>query len=437
MLKMGCAKADVTPAFPTYLHGYASRNRLTAEVEEPIEVGVIALEQNGKKVLMLSVDSLGVEIWRCKEIYKLIAAETNIDYPDIMISASHTHFAPNFCGHTVFMTGGEMDLGTYPPDQKYFEFWMDKVIAAVKHALADLEEVKLMQADVPVSGIAFNRRTVRKSDGGVTTNYIYPANFDDYEFSSIDTTMHVWKFMRGTAPKAILARYGCHPVTGGYNFYGISADYPGYFKKYVQQKLGCPAFFMLGTAGDVVPMQRNNESRKDIGEVMADCIRLAERTFRDTTDFELKTSGEILKVHAPGLEGKSAEDLASAWAVELEKAKDTSHYTHDFYMTGMLNSTYNEFKGADAELDIQLLQLGDRTVVGLPFEVLTIIGNKIREVHPDAAIVSCTAGYECYLPTKDDFPKGGYETVDGTIWAEDTGDNVIDLSIKALTEFKK
>ncbi|MBE6381134.1 MAG: hypothetical protein E7047_09425 [Lentisphaerae bacterium] len=436
MLKMGCAKADVTPAFPTYLHGYASRNRLTAEVEEPVEVGVIALEQNGKKILMISVDSLGIKIWRCKEIYKAIAAETDIDYPNIMISASHTHFAPNFCGHTVYTTGGEMPLGDYAPDEKYFEFWLNKVLAAVKHALADLEEVKLMQADIPVTSIAFNRRTVRKSDGGVTTNYIYPANFDEYDFSPIDTTMHVWKFMRGNAPKAVLARYGCHPVTGGYNFYGISADYPGYFKKYVQQKMGCPAFFMLGTAGDVVPMQRNNESRKDIGEVMANSIRLAERTFRDTTDFELKSAGTTITVHAPGLAGKTAGEVAAAWKTELDKAQTSSTYSNEFYMTGMYNATFEEFNGADAELDIQLIQLGDRTVVGLPFEVLTIIGQKIREVHPDAAIASCTAGYECYLPTKADFPKGGYETDAGTVWAEDTGDNVIAKAIEALNAFK-
>ena len=59
-----------------------------------------------------------------------------------------------------------------------------------------------------------------------------------------------------------------------------------------------------------------------------------------------------------------------------------------------------------------------------------------KEMYPDAAVVSCTAGYECYLPVASDFPKGGYESESGTVWAPDTGDNVIVESIKALKNFK-
>jgi len=437
MLKMGCAKADVTPSFATFIRGYASRNRLTAEVEEPIEVGVIALEQNGVKSLILTADSLGIKYTDLQRIYKEIAAETGLDFPNVMVCCSHTHFAPNFNGYTIYTTGGELPLGDYPADECYYNYWIGKVIPAIKHALADLEEVELLQADIPVSGIAFNRRTVRKADGGVTTNYIYPADPENYDFSPIDTTMHVWKFMRGSSPKAILARYGCHPVTGGYNSYGVSADYPGYFKKYTEEKMGCPAFFMLGTAGDVVPMQRNNESRKDIGEVMSSCIRLAERTYRNTSNFTLKCDNVMINLHSNMLENKSAEELDRMWAEELQKAQKTSTYSREFYMTGMQHSVFQRIQGADYQVPIQLMQLGDRTIVGLPFEVLTAIGVGIREVFPDAAVASCTGGYECYLPLSSDFPKGGYESLSGTIWEPETGEKVIAASIAALKEFKK
>ena len=433
---MGCAKADVTPSFPVYLRGYASRNRVTNEVEEPIEVGVIALEQDNVKSLILTVDGLGIEVPYMLKIYKAVADATGIDYPNIMISSSHTHFAPNFSSFTIFTAGGELDLGDHPADSRYFDFWISKVIPAVKHAIADLEDVRLLQADIPVSSIAFNRRTVRKADGKVTTNYIYPADPENYDFSDIDTVMHVWKFMRGNAPTAVLARYGCHPVTGGYNSYGISADYPGYFRRYTEEKLGCPAFFLLGTAGDVVPVQRANESRKDIGQVMASSIRLAERMFRDTTDFALKCANHNLHVKSDMLNGMTAGDVDKHWAEELKKAENTSSYSQDFYMAGMMHSMFHEFNGSEADLSIQLMQLGDRVLVGLPFEVLTAIGIGIREVYPDAAVVSCTAGYECYLPVASDFPKGGYEANAGTVWAPDTGDNVIAESITALKEFK-
>ena len=434
MLKMGCAKADVTPGFEVYIRGYASRNRVTCEVEESVEAGVIALEQNGKKTLLITVDSLGIEVAYCQKIYKAIAEAVNIDYPNILIACSHTHFAPNFGGFTVYFPNGELELGNHPEDTRYYEFFMSKLIPAVKYAVADLEEVELLQADIPVSSIAFNRRTIRKADGMVTTNYMYPDDPENYDFSDIDTVMHVWKFMRNNAPKGILARYGCHPVTGGYNSYGISADYPGYLKEYIREKFHCPGFFMLGTAGDVVPMQRNNESRKDIGQVMASSIRLAGRTFRRTTDFELKTAAATLKVISRN-QGKSQSEIAQKWQDELARAQQNKKYSQELYTAGMAYEIYNEFNGHEADLPIQLMQLGDRTIAALPFEVLTIIGKKIREVFPDAAVVSCAGGYECYLPTAADFPKGGYETYTGTVWQENTGDNVIAKTIEMLKDF--
>ena len=437
MFKMGCAKADVTPSWKTYIRGYASRNRLTDEIEEPIEVGVIALEQDGVKSLIITCDMVGIEFTDSQKIYKAVYERTGINYPNIFLSSSHTHFAPAFTGYIIYTNGGELPLGEKPADEKYYAFWLDKMLAAAEHAIADMEEVELLQADIPVSSVAFNRRTVQKSDGMVKTNYTYPDNADDYNFSDIDTTLHVWKFMSGTHPKAVLARYGCHPVTGGRNGYGISADYPGYFKQAVQEKLGCPGFFMLGTAGDVVPIQRHKNARKDIGEVLASSIRLAERTFRKTTDFEIKTANAMLKVNAPALVGKSAEDVDKIWRDALDAAKNSSDYNNKFYMAGMLLATYQDYKSSETVLPIQLMQLGDRTLVGLPFEVLTIIGKKIREVFPDAAVVSCTGGYEGYLPMKEDFPKGGYEATGGTILAEDTGDNIVATAIAALKEFGK
>ncbi len=437
MFKMGCATADVTPGFKTYLRGYASRTRLTDTVEESIEAGIIALEKDSVKSIIITVDSLGIEYPYCRKITEAIAAKTNIAAENIIISCSHTHFAPGFKGFVVFMKDGELPIDSYPEDTAYFDFWMSKVMPAVEHAIADMEEVRLLQADITVSSVAFNRRTVRKSDGGVTTNYVYPADPENYDIQPIDQVMHVWKFMRGTSPKAVLARFGCHPVTGGYDAYGISADYPWYFKKAIQKKLNCPGFFMLGTAGDVVPYQRNGESRADIGEVLASSIRLAERTFRDTTDFTMKKSLRMFDVVAPYLQSHSAEEVDAAWKAELVKAQQTGQYTEEFYMLSMNKGILEEFGSGATQLPIHLLQLGDRVIVGLPFEVLTMIGVNIRKEFADAAVVSCCGGYECYLPLEEDFPKGGYETDAGTVWAKNTGDNVVAEAIAALKEFKK
>ena len=81
-----------------------------------------------------------------------------------------------------------------------------------------------------------------------------------------------------------------HPVTGGDNFYGVSGDYPWFFKQKIEELFGCPACFMLGAAGDAVPMLRGPgdgqkwarpvSSRRLLGETLAMTLRLNERKFR-------------------------------------------------------------------------------------------------------------------------------------------------------------
>ena len=90
MFKMGCAKADVTPSWKTYIRGYASRNRLTDEVEEPIEVGIVALEQDGVKSLIVTCDLIGIEFSDSKKIYAAIKERTGEERDDgELCSARH------------------------------------------------------------------------------------------------------------------------------------------------------------------------------------------------------------------------------------------------------------------------------------------------------------------------------------------------------------
>lgn len=437
MLKMGCAQADITPDHEVYLRGYASRNALSREVEENILLGVIVLKQEEKHVLILTCDHLGITIGECNAI----RLELMRQYPvfreeDIFISASHTHFAPGFSPYIVYTPGGELPLGVHRESGENFSFFMEKLSGAVKEALQNLEEVRLLQADLKVSSVAFNRRTEAKSDGKVTTNYLYPDDPENWEFPFYDPTLHAWKFMKkDDQPKALLARYGCHPVTGGYSPYRISADYVGYFRQAITREMHCPAFFMQGTAGDVVPLSRNGSSRRYIGETLSNAVLLGKLMFRDTTDFTLKTAIHTLNGKTPCLAEKDPAAMEKKWQ-ETVNAVRQGTFEGDFYLEGLQYSYYLEFGAVEeTELPIHLLQLGDTPLLGLPFEVLTGVGTAIREQIPEAVVVSHCGGYEGYLPMEKDFPKGGYETDLGTVFAPDTGDRLAGLAAEKLETF--
>jgi len=435
MLKMGCAKIDVTPDFPVYQRGYGARNQKTVLVENPVEAGVIALEQDGRRFLLITADLVGVPYRNCRIIYERLKQEFGIGWPEVVISASHTHFAPGFGPYVITFSGGALERGVYLPDDEYFEFWFAKLRIAVRAALADLEEVTLSSAAVPVSGIAYNRRLIRKSDGVVQTHYTLPENLDDYDFSPIDETFHIWRFNKGNRPKALLGRYGCHPVTGGAEYYGISADYPGCFKQCVQNEFGCPGFFWLGTAGDVVPMRRNGHSRQDLGEILTRAIRLNELNFRAENDFILDATGFTL--HGTPVmvldHGRREELLQAAFAAAAQSAEPYNAALSETAQRYLVTSRYPQ---SGYDIPIQLLRLGGKVAVFIPFEVFTDIGLALRKACPEAVIVSISGGHEGYLPLQSDFALGGYETQFGATFAPDTGDRLLAACVEEIGNFQ-
>ena len=442
MLKMGCSKADTTPDFPVYLRGYGFRNRKTAVVADRLETGVIALEQDGKTVLLITADMEGIHIDRCREISERIKVEFGIGFPDLFISSSHTHFSPGFSAYAVTVPGGELPLEMYPPDEDYFEFWYAHTREAVRQALEDMEVVTIESAAIPVPGIAFNRRTIRKSDGMVETNYTLPKNPDNYIFSPIDQEFTVWRFRNGDRLKAIIGRYGCHPVAGTDKFYEISSDYPGAFQRAVQREYNCPGFFLLGTAGDVVPMNRSVQTRRDMGEILSRMIHLNDLQFRPEPDLPVIASSFTVR----GTLKRMAEtdDLEGYWQQALNEARRSSVAGkapgEDTSYLNLREAEYRyliakRFQSKEFDIPIQLLQLGKKVLVCLPFEILTDLGQKLREACPEALIVSLTGGYEDYLPLAADFEKGGYETESEANFLPDTGDRILAECIRRIRNF--
>ena len=442
MLKVGCAKADTTPDFPVYLGGYGFRNRKTATAADRLETGAIALEQEGKTLLLLTTDMEGIHVDDCRRIGERIRKEFGIGFPELVISASHTHFAPGFTPYAVGVVGGELPLGMYPPDERYFEFWYGRVREAVRRALDDREEVTLEYAAIPVPGISFNRRTIRKSDGMVVTNFELPEDPEAYRFSPVDPELSVWRFMKGNTPKGILGRFSCHPVAGESLLYEISADYPGAFRRVIREEYGCPGFFLLGTAGDVVPMKRSPRARVYMGEVLARMIHLNDLQFRPEPEFRLEARSFAVRGTLKRV--ATAADPEEFWRRALAEAEKIAvpgrTPDEDKAYLKIRDAAYRylitkRFGSKEVDLPVQLIRLGGRILVALPFEILTEIGTKLRAACPNALILSVTGGYEDYLPLAADFAMGGYETEAETDFLPDTGDRILAACIEAVRKF--
>ncbi len=435
MLKLGCAKVDITPKAPVYLRGYGSRNALSKGVEDRLSAGVLLLRQGRTTQAILTIDSLGLGILQCRRIYADIERATGLKAAQTFLSCSHTHFAPGLDDYCVIMPDGELPQGVHSAEKEYYLLFIKQVIKGIRKAADNLEAVELEEAAVQLPSLLFNRRTIRRSDGMVDTNYLYPKNPDDYLFQPTDSELMVWRFKAAGRLKAVVGRFSCHPVTGGRDIYLASADYPGYFQSLVQQYLGCPGFFLLGSAGDAVPLQRNGESRRDIGETMVRSIRMAERTFRKAADFRLE--GRVLDVPVT-LRVKCPRQDIDGYLAKVFKENSGKNFDVERVIRGTYEAEFAATYPEDRfSLPLRLLRLGSKVLVGMPFEVLTEIGLRLKRACPNAELISITGGYEGYLPLAKEYRRGGYEATLGPRFHRRAGDDFLAAAIAAVNAFEK
>jgi hypothetical protein len=88
--------------------------------------------------------------------------------------------------------------------------------------------------------------------------------------------------------------------------------------------------------------------------------------------------------------------------------------------------------------EIQVLCVGDRAIVGVPGEFFCELGLRIKErAWPVQALISsCTNGRVGYIPTREAFQRGGYETTFGpnSMLAPEAGALIVQAALELIEQ---
>ena len=316
------ATRDITPRYPVWAHGYANRTSPSSGVRESLSLGCLAASNGENQILIFALDMIGVQSDVCEELYTLLKQETGVGYPNILISGSHTHFAPAL--HET--TSSEPEIAFVDPNPSYVNEFKQKMTEAAKEALDNLHPMSIETARLPVPQVLFNRRTIRKADGMVEMNLLYPNDPTPYTFSPVDDELTVLRLANEDGYQSVLLNFSCHPVTGcspDEDYYRFSADYPYYARKTISQAWQCPVLFTLGAAGDAVPINRRGDCREQIGGILGQTTILAERLFQNDMSTSLSADSIVVETETivkTDLETAEAE-YKSARQKVLEKSK--------------------------------------------------------------------------------------------------------------------
>jgi hypothetical protein len=395
-LQAGAAKLTITPPLGGPMAGYAARKHGSETLDDPLHAAALVLGDGDTSVALVTTDLIGISAELTAAVRRGVEESLGVPGSHVLLCGSHTHFGPEIRVRS-------QDDGT-PPDPRsvaYVTVLEQQLVGAVRLAHAARRPARVGAGWGWIDGISYNRRTLLP-DGTCEMNLRLPARSPDLTFGPNDPQVNILKAVdEQEAPIATVVNFACHPVSSTDRMYALSADYPGVTQRVVETEEGGVCLFALGCAGDLVPIQRQGRSKRQLG---------------------LSLGGEVLK-RLPWLSVSDEVTLAArqAW-VELP---------------------YKEEKRAEGRdtlrVEIQALRVGDALFLGLPGEILVELGLDLREraAQPPGrlfviSLANESIGYVCHRRA---YEEGGYETTSSR-FAPGSGELLVDTALELIGAWK-
>jgi len=421
-LRAGSAKVNITPPVGVKLIG--SKGYPSDSILDDLYAKALVLSDGSTTLAIVSLDLLYSPLEDITQpVRDIVTEKIGIPSQNILVCATHTHSGPEVFRRSKLLPEKQTNVDDI--NQFYLGSLIRKIAGSVSIAHQKMQDVKIGAAKGDLPEIIFNRRP-RKPDGSVEMAYTLPPEVTatkvivtdneggvkvtftvpdkELEFGPVDPEVCVLRVedMDGGIV-ASLVNYGCHPVSIYPHLNtAISADYPAYTTKVVEEMEGGVCLYALGLAGNIVPIQRGVEPRKQLGKAVGGEALRRLQFVATSGDVTLKALKKEVKF--PAKKPSSPEEASDA---------DTTDYI---------------------TTEIQVLRLGDIYILGLPGEVLVEVGMEIKrraEVEKlfIISISNDSIGYVCH---KSAYEEGGYEPTSATRLAKGAGEIMVSEALNLI-----
>jgi len=355
----------------------------------------------------------------------------------IRVTATHNHSAPV----TGEITGAGWMFEGLDAVEPYVAMVTEHLAGAARAAWARLEPVTVGHG-TGTSPLAVNRRMEAPGGGlRIGQNWLGP----------VDHTVRVARLDGESGdPVATIVHYSAHPtILAGGNRY-ITPEYPGLVRRVVEASLGGHCLFLQGTPGDIGPVETfvdELEPYRRLGTMLGhDAAAVASRSTarvrrqrvaerQDPSSWLVfyeyepqPPADETLRVESRtvalpvrpdlgdpvALRREAASLRAELWAA-LERGADPFEVRELRVQTkgAVVRAGRAEaFAGMDTyPLEVHGLRIGQLAFIGAPLEPFIELGRAVAAASPFAQtfVSGYTNGYRYYLPTIDEWSRGGYE----------------------------
>ena len=433
--RVGYGKQDITPEGQVAMGGYGRSNlRLSKGVLSYLYATCIAItDADDNTLLIYGLDLMGVGT--ALNFRKDISEATGVPVDNIVMSASHTHSAPDYDEKTSGNTAAleKLKLG---------------LVKSAQIAMEDRKEAKMYGGSIQAVGMNFVRHYVMNDGTYCGDNFGSKASGYARHATDADAQLQLIKFVREGDNDIWLTNFQTHPhQTGGSKKYDLSADIVGEYRANMEKDLGVEVVYLSGASGNINSRSRITEENatedwRAWGVKMAEYAQKVEFTELNTGKVQAATYEFQAAInHNDDQWASVCDDLANRW----NKGEITTAQLKELGLTyGVkLNSPYHaQAIRSRAKMGnyntflIQAYSFGDVGLAAFPGEQFDTNGKFIKDNSPFAMTIVATKanGENGYFPSQFAFDvSGGYEC-DTTKYVPGTAEKLADQYVAMLTE---
>lgn len=437
--RAGVAAVDITPPPGLPLAGYYHERRASG-VLDPLFCRALVLEAAGTRAAVVTLDLIEVPRAVTDSARAAIARDGGPPGPLVLISATHTHTAPELAwpGQVSAIPGEAA-----PAVQAYTTALPEKIAACVRRAMENLQPARLSVARGRCDDLTFNRRYILQdgsvgwNPGKLNPNIVRPAGPSDPEVG----VLYVEK-PEATGPAQSLATYvnfAMHTdTTGGDRF---SADWPGALARVLAGYHGAQHHTQvgLGACGNLNHLdfawpwpQSGAAEQHRIATLLGAAVFQAYKHLQPLPAAPLRGRSGIVELELPAI---TVEELAAARQTIAATPDDRGgNFMKLVRAHRVLDVAAREGRLLQAE--VQVIAWGRELAwVGLPGEVFTELGMAIkqRSPFPHTFVVSLANENIGYIPDRRSYLEGNYEP-ESARCAPGSGEKLVEAAVKLLAE---
>ncbi len=371
------SQVDITPDFQVELIGCYREDNRSQGVLHRLYAQVLLLQHDGRAFCLITIESLGLTTQLAEELRIRVARLLNTEITHVMLNFSHTHSAP---ASTTFALNGEL----------YISHMCEQILKCIEEAKTKYRPCKAGWA-LANTCIGENRRD------GCTV---------------IDNRLGALKLadLRSGKPISIVLRLAAHANILMRDHCKISGDFFSIAREKLQNYFSCPVMLIQGAAGNIKPIGVHKiyggeiSDLEKIGDILVDSVSGLEVELYAIKDIQM-FSGKIDYFSDVPSEAE-AERIAGEGLKTF--GIDGTNWLQECQRLRKAGVKFQTLQG-----EVQFLKIDNGCFCGVPEEIFCEISMEAEEKtqNPLVFFNGYTNGCTGYLPHKEEWKKGGYETL--------------------------